>query len=85
MQNQLEEHAPRAAQRNINLNVLRKLTIPTPPLVLQRRYTEIVAAMRSIATAADSSVKTTVSTLRDSLMARLLKDGGGCPLAEGRN
>ena len=32
MQKQLEEEAPRAAQRNINLGVLRDLTIPTPPL-----------------------------------------------------
>ena len=69
----------------ITTSDVKACTVFVPPLAFQRRYADLVDAVRSIATAADSSVETTVSTLRDSLMARLLKDGDGCPLAEARN
>ena len=67
MQKQLQENAPRAAQRNINLNVLRGVNIPTPPLSLQRRYTEMIQATRGLAAVGESS-KRTAATLMASLM-----------------
>ena len=67
MQKQLQENAPRAAQRNINLNVLRGVNIPTPPLSLQRRYTEMIQATRGPAAVGESS-KRTAATLMASLM-----------------
>ena len=73
MQNQLEEDAPRAAQRNINLNVLRELTIPTPPLALQLRYAEIVEAARAVARVRESSART-AAALMASLMSELLRN-----------
>lgn len=42
IQNQLEEYAPQSAQKNINLEILNKLKIPVPPLLLQQQFAEIV-------------------------------------------
>lgn len=67
MQKQLQENAPRAAQRNINLNVLRGVNIPTPPLFLQRRYTEMIQATRGLAAVGEAS-KRTAAALMASLM-----------------
>ena len=67
MQKQLQENAPRAAQRNINLNVLRGVNIPPPPLSLQRRCTEMIQATRGLAAVGESS-KRTAATLMASLM-----------------
>ena len=72
MQKQLEEYAPRAAQRNINLGVLRKLTIPTPPVALQRRYAEIVDQARAVVCVRESGRKT-ATALTTSLMSKLLR------------
>ena len=71
MQNKLEKDAPRAAQRNINLNVLRELTIPTPPLHLQCRYAETLEAVRAAARVRESSAGT-AAALMASLMSELL-------------
>lgn len=38
LQPTLEANAPQAAQKNINLEILRNLPIPTPPLALQVRF-----------------------------------------------
>ena len=38
----LESNAPQAAQKNINLQVLRALPIPTPPLPLQKKFSALV-------------------------------------------
>ncbi len=40
----LEKKAPQVAQKNINLQILRSLSIPLPPLSLQRRFASIVEA-----------------------------------------
>lgn len=39
----LEDTAPEVAQKNINLEILRELTCPIPPLPLQRRFADLVA------------------------------------------
>jgi type I restriction enzyme, S subunit len=43
LQKTLEENAPESAQKNINLDILRKLAIPIPPLSLQQQFAAIVA------------------------------------------
>lgn len=41
-QQALEEAAPKAAQRNINLQILRNLKVPKPPVSLQNQFAEAV-------------------------------------------
>lgn len=42
VQRVLEATAPESAQKNINLKILRSLEVPTPPIGLQQKFTEIV-------------------------------------------
>jgi type I restriction enzyme S subunit len=42
VQKQLEENAPQAAQKNINLAILGNLKVPLPPQSLQQQFAEIV-------------------------------------------
>lgn len=42
LQKILEEKAPESAQKNINLEILRNLDIPVPPIDLQNKFTLIV-------------------------------------------
>ena len=74
MQKRIEEDAPKAAQRNINLKVLRGLLVPVPPLEMQNQYAQVVETARSTIAAAESGSGTT-SELGASLMSRLLRDG----------
>jgi type I restriction enzyme S subunit len=45
LQKMLEETAPESAQKNINLEILRNLEVPLPPLPLQRRFAAIVESV----------------------------------------
>lgn len=56
LQATLERIAPESAQKNINLNILRNLPIPVPPVNLQREFTRVM-----------HSVENLRSTSRDSL------------------
>jgi len=42
LQANLERTAPESAQKNINLGILRDLVVPLPPLVLQKRFADLV-------------------------------------------
>ncbi len=42
LQSILEKNAPQAAQKNINLGILRELPVPNPPLELQTKFAQIV-------------------------------------------
>ncbi|HET9836398.1 MAG TPA: restriction endonuclease subunit S [Rhodanobacteraceae bacterium] len=48
LQPTLEMNAPQAAQKNINLNILRNLPVPVPPVDLQHRFAAKVEAVRGI-------------------------------------
>jgi type I restriction enzyme S subunit len=50
MENQLEESAPQMAQKNINLKILSELTIPVPPLPLQKEFAARVSEIRAMQT-----------------------------------
>lgn len=44
----LEKNAPQAAQKNINLEILRNLLVPKPPLPLQKQFASIVEKIETI-------------------------------------
>ncbi|MDH0365116.1 restriction endonuclease subunit S [Comamonas aquatica] len=44
----LEKNAPAAAQKNINLEILRALSVPKPPIELQREFAAIVEKVEGI-------------------------------------
>jgi type I restriction enzyme S subunit len=45
LQKMLEETAPESAQKNINLEILRNLKVPVPPLPLQQKFATIVESV----------------------------------------
>lgn len=48
LQKNLEKNAPQAAQKNINLEILRGLSMPVPPKSEQDRFSSIVASVLSL-------------------------------------
>jgi type I restriction enzyme S subunit len=44
----LEESAPAAAQKNINLKILRELEVPFPPLKIQKKFARLVQQVEDI-------------------------------------
>lgn len=48
LQASLEDRAPESAQKNINLELLRNLDVPTPDLELQREFARRIAAVESL-------------------------------------
>lgn len=71
MQQRIEETAPMAAQRNINLQTLRELKIPVPDVSKQQKFVEIVDSVRAASTRASSGCSVGTK-LAGSLMASLL-------------
>lgn len=47
-QKELEDTAPESAQKNINLEILRGLAIPVPPLSLQEEFAGVVARVEGL-------------------------------------
>ena len=73
MQASIKADAPMAAQRNINLRILRALRFPVPPVELQRRFGDVVRNARSTAAISETG-STTASALGNSLMFRLITE-----------
>lgn len=71
MKTRIAESAPMAAQRNINLRILRALPLPVPPVELQQRFSKVVQQARTTGVFA-SVASQHVSLLTDSLMHRFL-------------
>jgi len=44
----LEKNAPQAAQKNINLDILRNLRVPKPPIQLQNKFASIVEKVETM-------------------------------------
>ena len=78
----LEKNAPQAAQKNINLETLRNLQVPTPPLPLQNKFAAIVEKVESIKTRYQQSL-VELENLYGSLSQRAFK--GELDLRGGRN
>ena len=62
LQPTLEKNAPQAAQKNINLNILRNLPVPVPPIALQRQFGNKADAVRSIVAQQANAMATAQST-----------------------
>ncbi len=71
MQQRIEESAPMAAQRNINLQTLKELKIPVPSLSRQQKFVEIVESARAASTLGSSGCSV-CTKLVGSLMTGLL-------------
>jgi len=76
MEQRLEEAAPQAAQKNINLGILNKLTLPVPPPELQRQFADRVRDVWTLREAQHSSRKC-LDSLFDSLLSATFS--GKCP------
>ncbi|KZZ10646.1 MULTISPECIES: restriction endonuclease subunit S [unclassified Thalassolituus] len=61
LQKNLEENAPQAAQKNINLEILRNLLIPVPKKSVQEKFSSIV----SMVTAFEENIATSGEELGD--------------------
>jgi type I restriction enzyme S subunit len=48
IESRLEDAAPQMAQKNINLKILSELTIPVPPLPLQKEFAKQVNEIREL-------------------------------------
>lgn len=48
LQKNLEANAPQAAQKNINLEILRGLLIPVPPMLEQEKFSAVVASILAV-------------------------------------
>lgn len=72
----LERQAPQVAQKNINLEILRELEAPTPPLELQRAFSAVVMKIRQARTTMRSAAKA-ADTLFDSLVTRAFASRSG--------
>lgn len=69
IQGRLEAIAPQAAQKNINLRILREIRIPVPPIELQEEFATNIAQIRS--TLDDQEVTHEIlNTLFQSLLTR---------------
>ena len=65
LQKVIEEQAPAAAQKNINLEILRNLAIPKPPYSLQREFEKAIALIKESKTNINSN-----SGIFNSLLSR---------------
>jgi len=68
-QKELEDTAPESAQKNINLEILRGLAIPVPPLSLQEEFAGVVARVESLRGRMGESTRQ-VEGLFESLLAQ---------------
>ena len=68
----LEKNAPAAAQKNINLNILRNLKVPKPPLPLQKQFAEIVEKTENLKKQFEQSLQE-LQNLYGSLSQRAFK------------
>ena len=68
----LEKNAPAAAQKNINLEILRGLEVPKPPIELQEQFADVVEKIESIKTRFQKSF-TDLETLYGALSQQAFK------------
>ena len=72
LQKILEDSAPESAQKNINLEILRNLDIPLPPVKLQTKFSEQVKNLHKLKAKQSTGVNFT-DTLFSSLLQRAFK------------
>ncbi|HEY5533480.1 MAG TPA: restriction endonuclease subunit S [Ignavibacteria bacterium] len=67
LQKRLEDTAPESAQKNINLEILRKLIVPIPPISLQNQFANIFEQVEQTKSKMEESLKE-IDNLFNSLM-----------------
>jgi type I restriction enzyme, S subunit len=72
LQKILEDTAPESAQKNINLEILRNLDIPLPPISLQVQFSQHVVSLHKLKAKQSAGVDD-VDNLFDSLLQRAFK------------
>ncbi len=70
LQPYLEKSAPQLAQKNINLEILREIDIPAPPLALQQEFAERVSEIEAMAMLCDTATQG-AERLAQSLMSQV--------------
>lgn len=70
LQPYLEKSAPQLAQKNINLEILRDIDIPSPPVALQQEFAERVAEVEAISALNDRAAMA-AEQMAQSLMAQM--------------
>jgi len=68
----LEEQAPQSAQKNINLEILRKLKVPLPPVEMQIKFSSIVEQVEKTKAKMQESLQE-MDNLFNSLMQQAFK------------
>ena len=76
LQEVIEATAPEVAQKNINLEILRGLSCPRPPLALQERYSQIAAEHESLRHQQRESLRQAEHLLA-SLISKVIRSGRG--------
>lgn len=69
LQKTLEINAPQVAQKNINLEILSHLDIPTPPIELQNKFSLTVTEVKQLQEKQKQATKQ-ISNLFDSMMSK---------------
>jgi len=72
LQKMLEEQAPQSAQKNINLEILRKLKVPLPPVEMQIKFSSIVEQVEKTKAKMQESLQE-MDNLFNSLMQQAFK------------
>ena len=72
LQKILEDSAPMAAQKNINLKILRELDLPLPPITLQNQFAERIQAIETQKQQAKAALQKS-EDLFNSLLQRAFK------------
>ena len=72
LQKTLEDAAPMAAQKNINLKILRELELPLPPIELQNQFAERIQSIEAQKQLAQASLEKSAA-LFNSLLQRAFK------------
>lgn len=75
LQPTLEANAPQAAQKNINLEILRSLPIPLPPMDLQAQFEQRCSEVLSVLTMQDAASQKAEATFR-ALLERVFSENG---------
>lgn len=74
LQPMLEAQAPQAAQKNINLQILRELRVPLPPIDLQERFASLVEAISDVK-GIQSQALSRAHQAFESLLAKVFGEG----------
>jgi len=71
LQPYLEKNAPQAAQKNINLNILREIMVPLPPIELQEQFDQYVNRILVFKSLSNTTIEK-MDGIRNSCFSKLI-------------